>query len=142
VISAVALTACAALAFRCARRIALEGEAPPSNHASLTAFRMGAAIFGLAFAAPSSFDYRLAFLILILPQVFVWVKAGGRWGRISTVALIAVLCAFWGYRGPWTRFGLDELINWGLFTYCATALIVTLPGFVRWHETCLGSARS
>jgi hypothetical protein len=122
------LAACIALAAWAAHRIRRHAvPRVPGADPFLTAFRMGAVIFVGVFATAVSFDYRLVFLLLTVPQILDWMPGRDLWGAISTVAIVLLVLALWLIHGPWTRFGLDQLVYWTLFVYFVTALLVTLP---------------
>src|SRR4029453_11690354 len=69
----VVLTAVAALAFR--RRLGSRLAMRPSRE--LDFFCAGAGIYVATFALVRSADYRLAFLLLAIPQLVRWAAAGG-----------------------------------------------------------------
>jgi hypothetical protein len=58
------------------------------------AFVAGGAVYAGTFALGSNWCYRLAFLLLVVPQCFTWMRAGGaarRWAVATYAAVAAVL---------------------------------------------------
>ncbi len=113
------------------------------------AFVAGAGIFCGTFAAAENWDYRLAFLLLTLPQLLSW---AGRRGAaplpFAPAAVACVLATLWlsfpvpaypsPLNDPWNTvmsyFAWEELLNWLLFTYLVAGVLVTLGapwGFAR-----------
>ena len=89
---------------------------------------VGTYVFG------SNFDYRLAFLLLCVPQLCTWVRSGGAPAPWPAAALGALLVTLWlSSSQPPLPFGLqtwyvnlrfppEEVLNWLLFAWLAAAL--------------------
>ena len=124
----IAAYAAAAGAVAAAFRIARYTVCPPeANRPALDSFRAGASIYVAGFAVGYNWDYRLMFLLLTLPQLFAWVKAGTRWGLISAGAVIVMVTALWISSWSPQMAALDELGNWMLFIYFLVGLLITTP---------------
>jgi hypothetical protein len=117
---------------------------------NLTAFRMGASIYVGTFLLGNNWDYRLAFLILVVPQVLEWTRASDSAYRSAAfVSLIAVLASCWhfvfwyspvlnffdGSQEVW--FKIDEFLNWMLVPGLAYLLFASFPD---WAKNPLGIA--
>ena len=120
-------------------------SAQPLRSASgrnLAAFRMGAGIYVGTFLLGNNWDYRLAFLILVVPQLMEWVRAmnSGTGRRMAVITLISLLLACWHFIlwfSPALKeireivFGLDELTNWILMIGLAYLLAGSAPEWIR-----------
>ena len=96
----------------------------------LDAFRIGACMYLGTFLFTIAFDYKLAFLILAMPQMLFWIKHDAVLGRASSLALVGILATL--YLSPFfERLLIDECINWLLFLYFAGMLLVTLPDWIK-----------
>jgi hypothetical protein len=100
---------------------------------SLDAFWAGASIYLGTFAVlGNNWDYRLLFLLLVIPQLLRWIKDGGPFSAVSAWALVSIVgtlwLSVWLPRLPFSL-PLDEALNWFLFVYLAAGLVLTLP---RW----------
>ena len=96
----------------------------------LDAFRAGAFMFIGTFLFTIAFDYKLAFLILAMPQMIFWIKHDAMLGRAASPALVGILATL--YLSPFVEgWVIDECINWLLFLYFAGALLVTLPDWIK-----------
>ena len=107
----------------------------------LAAFWAGAGIFCGTFALFQNYDYRLAFLLLCLPQLLRWSHERRPQVPRSGWALAAIVASVWlvarapifplGLGDLWVEvtnwFPFEELVNWLVFAYLAAALIVTRP---------------
>ncbi len=114
---------------------------------NFAAFRMGASIYVGTFLLGNNWDYRLAFLVLLIPQLVEWTRSASRGYRIvSLLSLILVLLScwhFWIVEIPLASvFGsledskkfwiiLDELFNWILFASLAYLLVASAPTWVK-----------
>ena len=112
---------------------------PVSEDRSLAAFRMGASIYVGTFLLGNNWDYRLAFLIFVVPQLSQWFYSENkeqRYVAIGTMLVVILSCwhlvflidiPFIPFDNEIDRFVVfDELINWLLLmglTYLLTASI-------------------
>jgi hypothetical protein len=114
---------------------------------NFAAFRMGASIYVGTFLLGNNWDYRLAFLVLVVPQLVEWMHAPTRGFRIvSWLSLILVLLSCWHFwiveiplvsifhsvedsRKFWIV--LDEIFNWMLFACLAYLLVASTPGWLK-----------
>jgi hypothetical protein len=100
---------------------------------SLDAFWAGSSIYLGTFAVlGNNWDYRLLFLLLVIPQMIRWIKGGGPFSAVSAWALVGIVGTLW--LSVWLprlpiSLPLDEALNWLLFVYLAAGLVLTLP---RW----------
>ena len=139
---ALGLAAGVLLAFRSRGRVPRPDDGGSRRERfQVDAFVAGAGIFCGTFAAAENWDYRLAFLLLTLPQLLSWASrrdaaplpfAGG--------AVACVLATLWlsfpvpaypsPLNDPWNSvmsyFAWEELLNWLLFTYLVAGVLVTL----------------
>jgi hypothetical protein len=114
---------------------------------NLAAFRMGAAIYVGTFLLGNNWDYRLAFLVLLVPQLVEWIRSsrkGYRVAAISSMVLVLLSCwHLWIMEMPPVavlysvddpkRFWiiLDEIFNWLLFASLGYLLFASTPEWVR-----------
>jgi hypothetical protein len=100
---------------------------------TLDAFWAGASIYIGTFAVlGNNWDYRLLFLLLVIPQMLRWTVGVGPLSTASAWALLAIVgtlwLSVWLPRLPFSL-PLDEALNWLLFVYLAAGLVLTRP---RW----------
>jgi len=108
---------------------------------NLAAFRMGASIYVGTFLLGNNWDYRLAFLILVMPQILQWAKQTDRnYGFAARTVLALVLIACWHFVvwfAPSLQnikeilFIADEIVNWMLLAGFSYLLSVSLPDWVK-----------
>jgi hypothetical protein len=107
--------------------------AAPTADRRLDAFWVGASIYLGTFAVlGNNWDYRLLFLLLVIPQMLRWIKGPGPLSIASACGLVAIVGTLW--LSVWLprlpiSLPLDEALNWLLFVYLAAGLVLTLP---RW----------
>ncbi len=105
------------------------------------AFRIGSSIYLGSFLVGNSFDYRLMFLILTVPQLAAWSRAKHpRLRRASVVQLIIVLLVQWSQAwraGMESLTGqsslglvLDEALTWCCWIGLAILNLLTLPDWL------------
>ncbi|HSX22486.1 MAG TPA: glycosyltransferase family 87 protein [Gaiellaceae bacterium] len=117
----------------------------------LDVFWAGAGIYLASYVFGSNFDYRLAFLLLCVPQLCEWARNGGSPAPWPAAALASLVATLWlSSAQPPLPFGLqtwylklsfppDEVLNWLLFAWLAAALLVA-PQFR--HRTATKGVRS
>jgi hypothetical protein len=112
---------------------------------NLDAFRMGAAIYVGTFLLGNNWDYRLAFLIFIVPQTAAWLRtAKGRTRSLAGMVMIAAYLSCWyllfGFvlkrTDLWDGlhemlFLIDEAANWVLFAGLFSLLFISLPEWLK-----------
>ena len=116
--------------------------APYERH--LAAFRMGASIYVGTFLLGNNWDYRLAFLVLVIPQLTDWFQLKDKRIRVIVyVVLIAVLISCWHLllkidlpflplKDPVNRtFIFDEIVNWLLVPGFTYLLVASFPPWFR-----------
>jgi hypothetical protein len=134
VVAAVAAVAVALVAVSRARPVAVEGR-------DLDLLWAGAGVFVGTFVVAHNYNYRLAFLLLVLPQLLLWARDERPPVPFARLALTAVLASLWlgaslaqlplGL-GEWWEdvsagFPYDELVNTLLAGYLAGVLVLTRP---------------
>jgi hypothetical protein len=114
---------------------------------NLAAFRMGAAIYVGTFLLGNNWDYRLAFLVLPVPQLVEWMGSTHKAYRVAAItSMVLVLLSCWhlwimempavpilySVEDP-KRFWivLDEIFNWMLFASLAYLLAASAPEWVK-----------
>ncbi|MBK9927999.1 MAG: hypothetical protein IPP66_22225 [Anaerolineales bacterium] len=115
-----------------------------SHERNLAAFRMGASIYVGTFLLGNNWDYRLAFLIFVVPQLSQWLwveNKGHRWSAIGTLILLFLTC--WSFRVQFDLpfiplkdsvnriFIVDELINWLLLPGLTYLLVASFPEWLK-----------
>src|SRR5687768_7939723 len=115
-----------------------------SSQRNLAAFRMGASIYIGTFLLGNNWDYRLAFLVLVLPQLLEWTRTSiKKYRTIALASLLGVLVSCWhfvlwyspffnffqGSKAVW--FGLDEFLNWMLIPGFAYLLLASAPDWLK-----------
>ncbi|HVM55864.1 MAG TPA: hypothetical protein VMT74_00285 [Gaiellaceae bacterium] len=115
-----------------------------SDERRLDAFWAGAAVYAGTYVFGNNFDYRLAFLLLCIPQLCAWSRRGG--GSpvpLAAAALGALVVTLWlSSSVPPLPFGLqtwyvhlsfppEEVLNWLLFAWVGAALASGLLSSLR-----------
>jgi hypothetical protein len=111
---------------------------------NLAAFRMGASIYMGTFLLGNNWDYRLAFLVLVMPQLSEWLYAENKNHRtIAVGVLVTVILMCWHFVFlidlPFLPFGdeidritaFDEVINWLLLAGFSYLLAASFPDWLR-----------
>lgn len=115
-----------------------------AHERNLAAFRMGASIYVGTFLLGNNWDYRLAFLVLVIPQLSQWLKVKNR-GQLAIIigVMIAVLLSCWHFYlkfdAPFLplkdfanrSFIVDEFINWMLLPGFAYLLTASFPDWLK-----------
>jgi len=133
-----------AFAGRCRGRL---GMATTAHR--LAAFRVGAGVFVGTFCLGGNFDYRLVFLLLVVPQTVTWIATTRGWVRGTTVVGLACLgLLLWSmtWRTLLLRLvgsatpGLviDEALTWSLVGLLLTGLVLTMPDWLL-PSSCRGT---
>jgi len=117
---------------------------------SLDSFRVGSSIYIGTFLLGNNWDYRLAFLILVIPQLSLWMLSPSRQLRCYSIAATFTLLAsmwylviskIWSILAaglisllpvakmiPWL---FDELSNWSLFFLLTYLFFLVLPEWTK-----------
>ncbi|HEX2991846.1 MAG TPA: hypothetical protein VHO49_14275 [Anaerolineales bacterium] len=114
---------------------------------NLAAFRMGSSIYVGTFLLGNNWDYRLAFLVLLVPQLVQWINSStGTLRRAAWLSMGLVLLSCWHFliveiplagifdsAADSMKFWiiLDEAFNWMLFASLAFLLVASAPGWVK-----------
>jgi len=117
---------------------------PASAERNLAAFRMGASIYAGTFMLGNSWDYRLSFLVLAVPQIIEWFHAPAKKHRvIAAASMLGVVLSCWylllkidlpliPFKDPLNRsFIVDEFINWLLLAEFTYLLLMSSPQWIR-----------
>lgn len=106
---------------------------PTNDHEmmNLDLFRAGAAVYTAVFLHGGSYDYKLIFLILTIPQFVFWFSAKTRNIRlISKVIFFAFAMTLWeGYK--LRALLLDEIADWFIFASLLYLLFWTIPEWLK-----------
>jgi len=115
-----------------------------SQGRNLAAFRMGASIYVGTFLLGNNWDYRLAFLVFVIPQLTEWMFVENKRYRIISIGvMITTLLTCWSFvigfdlpfiplKDPVNRkFVVDEFINWLLVPGFTYLLFVSLPEWFK-----------
>jgi hypothetical protein len=109
----------------------------------LDAFRAGAGIYLGSFCLGSNWDYRLMFLILVIPQLVVWTRGSVRPVAITSVVVLAsIFLALWylgfrglvessGYMAQAVCFSLDQVYKWMVFGGLMYLFCWSLPDWIK-----------
>ena len=115
-----------------------------SSARNLAAFRMGASIYIGTFLLGNNWDYRLAFLIFVVPQLSEWFYLENRKHRDMAIGVMAaVILSCWHFvflidfqfipfENEIDRMVVfDELINWLLLMGLSYFLVISAPDWLR-----------
>jgi hypothetical protein len=120
-----------------------DGSAEPSTR--LPWLWAGGAVFlGTWAFTENSFDYRLAFCLLAVPQLLEWTRLRKPAIPLPRTALLLLLVTLWlsdsqpmlwsavddRWRHAESIFPFDEVLVWGLAVYFTVALMRTLPSWL------------
>lgn len=116
----------------------------PIHERNLSAFRMGAAIYIGTFLLGNNWDYRLAFLVFVVPQLAEWVYLAEKRHRIITILVISlVLISCWHFKLqidlpilPLKDISnriviVDEVFNWLLLPGLTYLLAASFPVWLK-----------
>ena len=129
--------------------LAFRAQQPPVVLAerNLAAFRMGASIYVGTFLLGNNWDYRLAFLVFLVPQLVDWMFAADKTYRLlACFAMFLVLASCWhlwiseiplksfletlrASRKFWLV--ADEAFNWLLFLDLGYLFVASLPDWLK-----------
>ncbi|MCS6993165.1 MAG: hypothetical protein NZP74_04975 [Anaerolineales bacterium] len=109
---------------------------PETTSRFLDAFRIGSLIYIGSFIQGNSFNYRLIFLLCVIPQLVDWAKTQPSLRSAARWTLGLLLASCWGMvlvpiLPVHLAFGLDELANWLLFAALLYLLFVSSPDWIR-----------
>ncbi len=114
-----------------------------ASRRNLDAFWMGGTIFVGTFALGSNWDYRLVFLLFLVPQLAEWCREPGTsQGVVATLVIGLILLSCWNmfydrslHVGHETAYEIglfvaDEIVNWSLYAGTAYLLGASAPGWL------------
>lgn len=112
-----------------------------SSERNLAAFRMGASIYIGTFLLGNNWDYRLAFLVLVLPQLLEWARSSIKKHRtVALASLFGVLVSCWHFVVWYSAslvnmkdimFVFDEFFNWMLVAGFSYLFGASIPDWVK-----------
>lgn len=115
-----------------------------SSERNLAAFRMGASIYLGTFLLGNNWDYRLAFLVLIVPQLAEWMRSSeGKIQSVLQLCILTLVLTFWHFLAWFSpliesnvvlyesTFVLDEFVNWTLMVTLTYLFVMSLPDWVK-----------
>jgi hypothetical protein len=138
---------------------------PNSEDRHLDAFRIGSAIYIGTFLLGANWDYRLVFLLFVVPQLLLWTRAGSDWiRRIAVITATCVIAALWSLitqAPPWSLItqarpihtpvvkmdhiwiATDWLWKWGVFSGILYLSIYSCPDWLKnWFASASARHRS
>jgi hypothetical protein len=105
---------------------------------------MGASIYVGTFMLGNNWDYRLAFLVLVVPQLLEWTRSPNKTSRVvAQLSMISLYFSCWHFlflfssyfNASPTRtisiYVFDEFMNWMLMAGLSYLLIVSLPNWLK-----------
>ncbi len=116
----------------------------PYNSSNLRAFWLGAGIYIGTFLLGNNWDYRLMFLLFVIPQLADWTRQR-KWNLtflVTLVTIIATSFTLWStliyiplqplftYKAEQKTFILDESFNWLLFTGLVYLYVYSIPEWI------------
>lgn len=128
----IVLWSAVALAVLVAAAVARTWKPPAAtNDRELDAFFAGCGIYVGSFVLEHNFDYRLVYLLLVVPQLLRWVRTS----RLAGAVLVVLVLTMWlsealsnGYWRQAYPLPYDELLTWFLFaTLLGMAAAVARP---------------
>lgn len=115
-----------------------------SSERNLAAFRMGASIYVGTFLLGNNWDYRLAFMVLVVPQLAEWMRsAEGKTRSVVQLCIFSLALTCWHFIAWFapgiesnfalyeSTFILDELINWILMLTLACLFFRSVPEWMK-----------
>lgn len=101
----------------------------------LPAFHLGAGIYLGSFAIGSNWEYRMIFIIFMIPQLFYWYRNVGELSEIVfiTLGLIVILMQwnFFSYEGVMRVVIINELFSWWLTGMLIYLFLWSLPDWLK-----------
>jgi hypothetical protein len=128
----------AAVWIRVRRRFHGISEQFADLRAERLALYLGALIYLGTFATDNSFDYRLVFLLLTLPQLIAWARTPGPLTFLASSSLIGVLVLLWVGSLSHLLHLWDELASWGVAGLLAAVVAATIPPWNVVRRSVLG----
>ena len=124
-----------------------DGKSRPDEKAdvdrkSMDAFRMGSGIYAGTFLLGSNCDYRLVFLLFVIPQLVFWTKHfSGYVSRISKILIFSILISAWHLEwlqvfsllpvGRELAFLVEESANWITFGGLVYLVSYSMPFWIK-----------
>ncbi len=96
---------------------AVEFENSQRGRVVSAGFLVGAGIYLGTYILGRNYDYRLIFLIFLVPQLLIWIKDAGKYSISASAVLLGVIFSVWLSRWSQNLLYIDEIINFLLFLY-------------------------
>jgi hypothetical protein len=108
----------------------------PQDTDHLDSFLIGSGIYTGTFLTGNNYDYKLIFLILLLPQLFDWIQDRGELVCPAYLLLASLMLSTWGesfltWIRPASGVLLQELANWLLFVLLLKFNFLIIRSWVR-----------
>jgi len=116
------------------------GILPVNESRHLSAFRLGAIIYGGTFFIGNNWDYRLIFLLFAVPQLVEWAtespaRKPARWTMVSLVIACWYLINLYIFgslsMGKYIVYFLDQISKWGLFAGLCYFFFASAPDWLK-----------
>jgi hypothetical protein len=139
-ISVSTLAALVVVLLSCVAGIRTRASLATRSQRNLNAFWMGASLYVGTFLLGNNWDYRLIFLVFVVPQLSEWIKQSvgrRRAGMLGVFGLVLVSCWYFFYYlflmgiARDTLFLIDEFVNWSLLAGLAYLLAASAPEWIR-----------
>ncbi len=115
------------------------GSAEGDDNSHIDSFRVGAATYVGTFLIGGNWDYRLMFLLLVIPQLHSWRRSSSRYVRqIGITTLVCVILSLWSLlilkplvHLITVHFLLDQFSKWVVFLGLLYLFIYSLPDWLK-----------
>ena len=130
----IACCACFLLAFQrgCGQKFNEAGDAD-RDQSNINAFRVGSGIYVGTFLLGTNFDYRLVFLLFVIPQLVTWSKMHRPpISTVSRLTIMGILISVWGLIIERIISGIiPEISKWIIFYCLLLLLIASAPKWIK-----------
>jgi hypothetical protein len=97
---------------------------PEFSAPASAAMTVGAGIYAGTFVAMNSFNYRLMFLLLLVPQLFAWGERRDAYRWVGKAFILIIIGAMLLASARYPQFFIPkEILNWSVFIFCVFVLI-------------------
>lgn len=97
------------------------------REAYLDAFRVGAGVYVGSYIIGNNWDYRLIYLMLMIPQLVSWAIYQKIWAARFTLVVVFFSLFVTFAKFTQVQFFIDELVNWLLFGLLFMLLVRSVP---------------
>jgi hypothetical protein len=101
----------------------------PGSTGTLLGFYVGATIYVGTFAVFKNYDYRLVYLLFVVPQLAAWVvdPRGGLRAVVASLGLVTLVVGLWVGALSEALQLMDELLSWALAVLLTVLLAASVP---------------